>query len=489
MTGPVLLVDDDSLHRRMLATLLSRKLSLESLEAEHGRKALEILGSYPKGTIRLVLLDLNMPVMGGIETLESIVRDYPGLPVIMLTGSRDIEDAVRAMKAGAVDFITKPYESDRMRVTVENCLKISNLTREVSRLRRRESGVLVFSDLIGYDKGLATIVAMGRKAAASDIPVLVTGETGTGKELFSRAIHGESARAARPFVAVNCGAIPENLIESTLFGHEKGAFTGATAHAPGRFREADGGTIFLDEIGELPMEAQTRLLRVLQQKEVEPVGASRPVPVDVRIISATNRDLSKEVNAKRFREDLSFRLNALTIEIPPLRARREDIPALARRFAERFSRDCGVAPREIPNSVMEAISEMFWPGNVRELENSVYRAVVLSEGPQLETENFMVRAAEIEARARGLEGDPFDVDKTTFLRKNGLLKPLEEIERETISFALRHHGGNITEAARSLGMAKSTLYRKMPDLVPVPPPFPMDELRKTGRMHADDGED
>lgn len=465
----VLLIDDDALHRRMLATLLSRKLSLESLEAENGRKGLELLESIPPGRIKLVLLDLNMPVLGGMETLEILARDYPGIPVIMITGSTDIQDAVQAMKSGATDFITKPYESDRMRVTVENALKIGTLTREVGRLKRKESGILIFSDLTGYNNGLAGVVSTGRKAAASDIPVLVTGETGTGKELFARAIHGESARAGKPFVAVNCGAIPENLIESTLFGHEKGAFTGATSQAPGRFREAAGGTIFLDEIGELPMEAQTRLLRVLQQKEVEPVGAARPVPVDVRIVSATNRDLALEVKAKRFREDLFFRLNALTVEMPPLRARREDIPALARLFAGRFSLSCGVAPREISDEVMNIVKDMPWPGNVRELENAVWRAVVMSDGPQLEVEGFLVRAAELEAQTRGLAGDPYDVDKTTFLKKDGALKPMEEIERETIIFALRHHHGNMTEAARALGMAKSTLYRKVPDLYPIPP--------------------
>lgn len=469
-TASVLLVDDDALHRRMLATLLSRKLSLEALEAENGRKALEMLKSAPEGSIKLVLLDLNMPVMGGIETLEILARDYPGLPVIMITGSTDIQDAVRAMKSGATDFITKPYESDRMRVTVENALRIGTLTREVGRLKRKESGILAFSDLTGYNNGLSGVVVTGRKAAASDIPVLVTGETGTGKELFARAIHGESARVLKPFVAVNCGAIPENLIESTLFGHEKGAFTGATAQAPGRFREAGGGTIFLDEIGELPMEAQTRLLRVLQQKEVEPVGAARPVPVDVRIISATNRDLAAEVKAKRFREDLLFRINALKVEMPPLRARRADIPALARRFAERFSHSCGVAPREISDTVMEMLCDMAWPGNVRELENAVYRAVVLSEGPQLEAENFMVRRVEPGALNRGPGVDIDNVDKTTFLKKDGILKPMADIERETILFALGHHGGNMTEAAKALGMAKSTLYRKIPDLSPLPPP-------------------
>lgn len=465
MAASVLLIDDDALHRRMLVTLLSRRLSLKSLEAENGRKGLEILKSLPQGSVKLVLLDLNMPVLGGIDTLEILVRDYPGIPVIMITGSTDIQDAVRAMKSGATDFITKPYESDRMRVTVENALKIGTLTREVGQLKRKESGILLFSDLIGYNNGLSVVVATGRKAAASDIPVLVTGETGTGKELFARAIHGESARADKPFVAINCGAIPENLIESTLFGHEKGAFTGATSRAPGRFREAGGGTIFLDEVGELPMEAQTRLLRVLQQKEVEPVGAARPIPVDVRIVSATNRDLAAEVKAKRFREDLFFRLNALTVEMPPLRARREDIPALARRFAERFSLSCGVAPRAISDDVMNFVKDMPWPGNVRELENVVYRAVVMSEGPQLEIEGFLIRAAELEAQTRGLAGDPYDVDKTTFLKKDGALKPMEEIERETIIFALRHHHGNMTEAARALGMAKSTLYRKIPEFL------------------------
>lgn len=456
MSGTVLLVDDDKLHRRMLATLLERKLDYASIEASDGREALSLLEQDERRTIRLVILDLSMPVMGGLETLAVISERWPGLPVIMLTGNRDIEKAVAAMKAGATDFLNKPYEAERMAVTVRNALRIGTLTREVSRLKRKESGEVVFEDLTGHDGGLAGSVAMGRKAAASAIPVLVTGETGTGKELFARAIHGESDRAGKPFIALNCGAIPPQLVESTLFGHEKGSFTGATERAPGKFREADGGTIFLDEVGELPPEAQVKLLRVLQQKEVEPVGAARPVPVDVRVISATNRDLASEVRAGSFREDLYFRLNVLEIRLPPLRERAADIPVLARHFIERFAAGEKRPPPELDPAMEKILAARRWPGNVRELENAVYRAVVLGGGT-LEAADF--GAGEEEGRESAqpqMSGSGISV-----VGEDGGLKPLEQIEREAMDMALRHHGDNITEAARALGIAKSTFYRRM----------------------------
>ena len=322
MPTKILIADDDATQRRLIAMLLIKKLGYKIVEAENGREALSILDAdQNEQSIQLIILDLRMPELDGFAVLEQINEKYPGRPVIILTGSQDVQDAVNAMQLGATDFMTKPVSSERMIVSVQNALKLSTLTKEVTRLKKQESGTFGFTDLIGYEGGLAQVVNISRKAASSDIPTLITGETGVGKEVFARAIHGESNRAGAPFIAVNCGAIPENLVESTLFGHEKGAFTGAIQKSAGKFREAEGGTIFLDEVGDLPLDAQVKLLRVLQQKEVEPVGAGRAVPVNVRIISATHRNLEDAVRAGKFRDDLYFRLNVFKIELPPLRGR------------------------------------------------------------------------------------------------------------------------------------------------------------------------
>ncbi len=466
MQASVLIVEDEVLQRDMLARLLKRKLGYESLQAEHGRQALDMLKSEEGKSIKIVILDLNMPVMDGLETLGILSQTYPALPVIMLTGTKDIEDAVQAMKLGATDFLTKPFEGERMLVTVKNALKISTLSTELKRIKSEQTGRFTFSGLIGHDGGLAKTIAVARKAASSDIPVLMTGETGVGKEVFSKAIHGESVRAGKPFIAVNCGAIPQQLVESTLFGHEKGSFTGATDKVIGKFREADGGSIFLDEVGELPLDAQVKLLRVLQQKEVEPVGAGKPVPVNVRILSATNRDLEEEVKAGRFREDLYFRLNVLQIELPPLRERRQDIRLLARHFIDRNCAAEGRTPKDIDVEAFAVLEQYEWPGNVRQLENAINRAMVLSEGESLGLADFQsLLEGEGESghlpvfpTSGGLSGPALSL-----VVSGGEFKTIEEIEREAMQAALAHFDGNTTQAAKALGMAKSTFYRKMGD--------------------------
>lgn len=456
MSGPVLIVEDDESQRDMLAILLRRNLGLGAHLAAHGHEALKLLDTQAGAEVRLVIMDVNMPVMGGIEALEIIRQRYPALPVVMLTGSRDTDDAVNAMKMGATDYLNKPYEKERILVTVKNALKIGTLSNEVSRLANERQGFSKFSDLTGHEGGLLSVVNTGRKAAASDIPVLITGETGTGKEMFARAIHGESARAGKPFIAVNCGAIPFQLIESTLFGHEKGAFTGATDKMPGKFREANGGTVFLDEVGELPLDAQVKLLRVLQQKEAEPVGAAKPVPVNVRVISATNRDLDKLVAEGKFREDLYFRLNVLRLHIPALRERKEDIPLLARHFIERFcARDsrplCDIEP-----AALRKLSAHSWPGNVRELENFIYRTMVLNEGVFLDADLLSGVSVVPEEAPQAQAGLTISL-----MDGRGGLKTMDEIETLAIQCALSHHDHNVTQAAKALGMSKSTLYRKL----------------------------
>lgn len=459
MIQPVLIVEDDRMQREMLSTLLRRKLGFKSHEACHGREALDILEADQGKTVRLIILDLNMPVMGGMETLEILHQKYPSIPVIMLTGTKDIEDAVQAMKLGAIDFLTKPYEGDRMIVTVRNALRISTLSKEVFRLRNEQGGTFTFEDLIGHDSGLAFVVNIGRKAAASDIPVLITGETGTGKEVFAKAIHGESGRSGRPFIAVNCGAIPSQLVESTLFGHEKGAFTGATEKVIGKFREAEGGTIFLDEVGELPRDAQVKLLRVLQQKEVEPVGAGKPVPVNVRIISATNRDLQSEVLKGNFREDLFFRLNVLQIALPPLRERKEDIPVLAGHFIERFCVNEGGVPKDISEHTEKELMRYDWPGNVRQLENTISRAMVVSDGNVLSVDDLTGLISN--TGSQHPPPSPACHKDIRVISSDGAFKTADEIEQEAIRIALDYFDHNITRAAKALGIAKSTFYKKI----------------------------
>jgi DNA-binding NtrC family response regulator len=456
----VLIVDDDRLQREMLGTLLQRKLEYASLQAEHGRAALDVLRG-PKGQgIQIVILDLDMPVMSGIETLEILQQNYPTLPVIMLTGSRDLESAIQAMKLGAQDFLTKPFEPERMLVSIQNALKMSALSREVMRLRHTNDGTFGFSDLIGHDGGLQQTVHIARKAAASDIAVLLTGETGVGKEVFARAIHGESTRAGRSFIAVNCGAIPSQLVESTLFGHEKGAFTGAVEKAIGKFREADGGTIFLDEVGELPLEAQVKLLRILQQKEVEPVGAARAIPVNLRVISATNRDLEADVKSGRFREDLYFRLNVLEISIPPLRARMQDMPELTKHFINRFCAQHNKASYHCSAEALAYLAQQNWPGNVRQLENSLSRAMVLADGAVLDAGIFQTVLQKPDILSEQSVNQPH-ANILNLLDASGDFKSIEQLEQEIMRRALAHYNGNITQAAAAINMAKSTFYRKL----------------------------
>ncbi|WP_292981822.1 sigma-54-dependent transcriptional regulator, partial [Oceanicaulis sp. UBA6590] len=305
MAKTVLIVDDDPTQRRLMQAVLEKQGHLAET-AEDGEAGLE---RVKRGGVDVVMLDMVMPGMDGIETLEAIKARNPDLPVIVLTAHGGIETVVKAMRAGAVDFFVKPASPERIAVSIRNALKVKDLSGEVTRLKKRTTGALGFSDMIAGAPAMRQVVRLGERAAKSNIPILITGESGVGKELVARAIAAGSDRAGRPFVAVNCGAIPENLVESTLFGHEKGSFTGAVAKHLGKFQEADGGTLFLDEIGELPLDMQVKLLRALQEGEVDPVGSKRPVKVDVRIVSATNRDLAEQVKTGAFREDLFYRLN------------------------------------------------------------------------------------------------------------------------------------------------------------------------------------
>lgn len=458
----ILIAEDDPVQQETLSIILSKKLGYRVIRADNGKAAVDFVYNSDIGEISALLMDIEMPLMNGFESLKSIRRFRPDLPIIMLTGNEDISIAIKAIKDGANDFIVKPPDPSHLDIAIKNAIKIASLSRELAKLKRDKEGALSFADLVGYNGGLAGAVAYGRKAAVSDVPVLIMGETGVGKELFARAIHGESKRVGAPFIAINCGAIPENLVESTLFGHEKGSFTGAISRSIGKFREAEGGTIFLDEIGELPLDAQVKLLRVLQQKEIEPVGAGRTVKINVRVIYATNRDLKREVAAGRFREDLYFRLNVLPITVPPLRERPQDILPLAEYFIQRISASDMIPAKTLSQNAKEYLKSRKWAGNVRELENIIHRALVFSDSE-------FIDASDIEQiNENGTTPEIIERRSTPELHINlrypdGKFKTLQEIEEETIAAALAHFLGNITKTAEVLGIAKSTFYRKVKD--------------------------
>src|SRR5438477_6412377 len=346
MAASILIVDDDAVARRLVENMV-QKCGYETLVVESGDAAIAMLTAPDAPGIDAVVLDLVMPGLDGMGVLAKIREAGLNIPVVVQTAHGGIDNVVSAMRAGAQDFVVKPVGMERLQVCLRNALNTSALKGELQRIKHSREGRLTFADIITRSETMASVLRIAQKAAASTIPVLVEGESGVGKELFARAIHGSGERKSKPFVAVNCGAIPDNLVESILFGHEKGAFTGAAERHAGKFVEASGGTLFLDEIGELPLAAQVKLLRALQEGEVDPVGAKKPVKVDVRIISATNRDLMAEVRAGRFREDLYYRLCVFPIAVPPLRERAEDIPHLIRHFLLRFAAEEGKRVRSV----------------------------------------------------------------------------------------------------------------------------------------------
>ncbi len=464
MAKTVLLVDDDPVQRRLIGAVLERE-GFAVAAAESGEAALDRLAAGVAPDV--VILDLVMPGLGGIDTLKAMRAEGLAAPVIVLTATGGVEVVVRAMQAGAQDFFIKPASPERIIVSIRNALQMGNLAQEVDRLKKRPatSGV-TFADLVGTSAGMRQVKALGERAGKSAIPVLILGESGVGKEVIARAIHAASDRAAKPFVAVNCGALPTNLVESILFGHEKGSFTGAHEKHLGKFLEANGGTLFLDEIGELPLDMQVKLLRALQEKEVDPVGGKRPIKVDVRILAATNRDLAERVKTGDFREDLFYRLNVFPIEAPALRERREDIAALTDAFIRRFAAEEGKRVVAATPETAGMLAAHDWPGNVRQLENAVYRAVVLADGPYLQPHDFPavsgVTAPTGEAPAPAEPSDAAGPDAPVkILDAQGHLRTLEEIERDLIQLAIEIYAGHMTEVAKRLGIGRSTLYRKV----------------------------
>ena len=481
MAASILIADDDPVQRRLVENMV-QKCGYEAIVVDTGDAVIEKLTHPDAGPIDAIVLDLVMPGLDGMGVLSKMREAGISIPVIVQTAHGGIDNVVSAMRAGAQDFVVKPVGIERLQVSLRNALNTSALKGELQRIRHSREGRLTFDDIITRAEAMAPILRIAEKAAASSIPVLIEGESGVGKELFARAIHGTSERKTKPFVAVNCGAIPDNLVESILFGHEKGAFTGATERHMGKFVEAHGGTLFLDEVSELPLAAQVKLLRALQEGAVEAVGGRKPVKVDVRIISATNRRLLERVKEGHFREDLFYRLHVLPLTIPPLRARREDIPHLLRHFLARFAAEENRAVTGIAGDAVAYLTKLDWPGNIRQLENAVYRAVVMRESDLLGVADFPlipthappVEPAPALTVERPIPSLPAVVPGSEvpiaplpshgalpLLTASGEVRPLEELEHEIIRFAIAHYRGQMSEVARRLKIGRSTLYRKL----------------------------
>lgn len=492
MGKKVLVVDDDPAQRRILEETVKR-FGFETKAASCGQQALDLLEKPDQSGISLVILDLVMPDVDGMAVLDRLKGKPAMPPIIVQTAHGSIEAAIQAMRAGATDFVIKPASPERLEVSINSALKIEALAGEIKRIKRKVEGTLTFNDLIVRGDSMARVVDLGRRGASSNIPVLIEGESGVGKELIARAIQGESDRAGKPFVTVNCGAIPENLVESILFGHEKGSFTGATDKRIGKFQEADGGTLFLDEVGELPLDAQVKLLRALQEGEIDPVGSKKSVKVDFRLISATNRDMIQLVKEGKFREDLYYRLNVFPVWVPPLKDRLEDVPELARHFISRFAAEEGKRINGLTEDATRLLMSYSWPGNVRQLENAVFRAIVLADTADLGVSEFPQIAAHVDGFEADIPAAPSDaIDKGAFegpallgaeksvphtvevrggektsslgipaISADGDIRSLEDIEADMIRLALGRYRGHMTEVAKRLKIGRSTLYRKM----------------------------
>ncbi|MFK7902214.1 MAG: sigma-54-dependent transcriptional regulator [Nitratireductor sp.] len=521
MVNNILVVDDDPVQLRLLEGALT-KFGYRVLKAENGEKALEIIMGDQAQSIGAVILDLIMPQISGMDVMKALNDAKIKVPVIVQTAQGGIETVVKAMRLGAFDFVVKPVSIERLESAVQKAVKYDNSKIKDETSESAQSNEAQFDKLTSQHEEVNAVLRIAKKAATSQIPILIEGQSGVGKELLAKAIQSTSDRAGKPFVTVNCGALPENLVESILFGHEKGAFTGAQTKHLGKFQEANGGTLFLDEVGELPLDLQVKLLRAIQEGEIDPVGAKQPTKVDIRIISATNRDLKDEVKEGRFREDLYYRLNVLPMKIPSLKDRKEDIPNLVFKFVKRMTKEekrldiCSINPK-----VMDMLKRHSWPGNIRELENAIFRAIVLCEGDELTLDEFPQIAAQMpnfDLQDMGAIQDPqvanayaatqhevsmqtpseveFLVDLLAeksnetaqfahsseakhsqpqkaeipatgmfgfinLLSSEGQVRSIEAIEADVIKFAIEIYNGRMSEVARKLGIGRSTLYRKL----------------------------
>ena len=441
----LLLVDDDKAHRTMLKAHLGKE-GYQVVEADDGDVAVHL---YKERKIDLVLLDLKMKRMGGMETLVALQEINPKVPIIMITAFSSVENAVEAMKQGAFDYVTKPVDVEGLSLTVRRALDFHELRQENAALKQKLEENFHFGAMIGSSQPMQELAETLALVAPSDATVLITGESGTGKELVAGAVHHNSLRKEGPFIKVNCAALQENLLESELFGHEKGAYTGATEQRKGRFELADNGTLFLDEIGDMALTTQAKILRVLQEGEFERLGGTKTLKVDVRLIAATNREIKHMVDEGSFRQDLYFRLSVVPLHLPPLRKRPMDIPALAGHFLKQYSEKNRKDIRNFQPEAMEALLAHQWPGNVRELENAIERAVILCLDEQISLKHLpmQVRQAFEESTER-----PFAIKPGTTLK---------EMEKELILSTLRESDGNRTRAAEILGITRQTLQNKL----------------------------
>jgi len=450
----ILAVDDETDFTDTLSSILTKQEYSVDTSCS-GYEALQMLSIRPYD---LVLLDLTMPLISGIDTLKRIQKIDPGLPVIILTGDSRVGTVVDAMKLGAYDFFSKPLDWEKLEIAIKNALITKELRGEVSRLKGQLKSKYSFERIIGNSKTMQEVFRSLERVIETNVTVSIQGESGTGKELLARSIHFNGRRKQKPFVAVNCAAIPESLLESEFFGHEKGAFTGAIARRVGKFEQADGGTIFLDEIGDMPYSTQVKILRVLQERRFQRVGGTETVEVDVRVISATNKNLEEEMKQGNFREDLYYRINVYPIFVPPLRRRREDIPALAAFFLEKFNKEYRRKIKAILPQTLDYLMNYEWPGNVRELENILERSFLHASDGVLAAEHLPITITSLKEDWH--QDDSFiDLKKVVSLTKQ--ITPMKDLEKAVLQQALKLTNYNMSSAALELGIGRTTLYRKL----------------------------
>jgi two-component system, NtrC family, response regulator AtoC len=446
----IYIVDDEETISKLLEHWVTKKWGYEARSFMSGEECLENLNTVPDA----IILDIMLPGIGGVETLKRIKSRYPDIPVIMLSAQGKVDVAIETIKLGAMDYFSKPVDFTKLEVAVKNAIQTHDLSREVSRLREAVGKPVHFDSIISDNGAMQEVFKLVQKVKDNDICVLVLGESGTGKELIAQAIHYNGNRKDKPFVVVNCASIPHDLLESELFGHEKGSFTGAHQRRIGKFEQAIGGTLFLDEIGELDLSLQSKLLRVIQTKQFERVGGNETLTTDVRLVSATNRDLVKAVAQKQFREDLYFRLATFPIMLPPLRDRRSDILLLAEHFLKKFSVEVSKPGVGFSKKALKLLYEYAWPGNVRELENAIQRALLMADGPTITEKDLPLAVVTFGSREEATVTSPLSLGVEH-------IRPMEKVKEEIIRVALKATEGNIVEAARRLKIGRATMYRLM----------------------------
>ncbi|WP_397570910.1 sigma-54-dependent transcriptional regulator [Schlesneria sp. T3-172] len=446
MPGRVMIVDDD----QSMCELIEADLSSRGFSAKWTTSASNALREIETGPFDVVLTDLQMPGMNGLSLCERIVANRPDIPVIVMTAFGSLETAVAAMRVGAYDFVSKPVELDILALRIDRAIQHRSLSEQVRVLSDRVQQSGRFSKLLGESPAMQRLFEDLRRVSGTDASVLITGESGTGKELVARALHEQSRRQSKPFVAINCAALPESLLESELFGHKRGAFTDAVSDQRGLFVQADGGTLFLDELGEFPLTLQPKLLRALEERTVRPIGSEKEIPFDVRLIAATNRDLETAVEEKRFREDLYFRVNVIQIKLPPLRARGTDILLLSQHYLQQFASANGKQVVGLSDATAKKLMDYSWPGNVRELRNAIERAVALARFDRIAVDDLPDKIRNYQGSQLELGGD-----------NPSELLTMEEVERRYIRHVLKATRGNRTTAAQVLGFDRKTLYRKL----------------------------